>query len=68
MGYTAIAVKTAVQLRYRINDNGREKTMNQNEVNRIIDQINALRPDFQRVIIALLLEMEELSRSDETHE
>ncbi len=42
--------------------------MNQNEVNRIIDQINALRPDFQRVIIALLLEMEELSRSDETHE
>lgn len=42
--------------------------MNQSEANRIIDQINALRPDLQRVIIALVLEMAELSRSSGTQE
>lgn len=42
--------------------------MNQNQVNKIISQINALRPDLQRVIIALVLEMAELSRSDDMQE
>ena len=37
--------------------------MNQTEVNGIINQINALPQDYQRVLINLILEMAELSHA-----